>query len=42
MRYLLYLILIGSLPMLFLSSPLYGRDMRELQVRAQQAKEALK
>jgi biopolymer transport protein ExbB len=42
MKHLLYLILIGSLPILFLSSPLYGRDMRELQVRAQQAKEALK
>jgi biopolymer transport protein ExbB len=41
MKHLLYLILIGSLPILFLSSPLYGRDMRELQVRAQQAKEAL-
>jgi biopolymer transport protein ExbB len=27
--------------LLFFSSPLYGRDMRELQVRAQQAKEAL-
>jgi biopolymer transport protein ExbB len=31
----------GILPLLFLNSPLYGQDMRELQVRAQQAKEAL-
>jgi biopolymer transport protein ExbB len=41
MKRLLCLILIGSLTLLFLRSPLYGRDMRELQVRSQQAKEAL-
>jgi biopolymer transport protein ExbB len=41
MKHLLCRVLIGSLPLLFFSSPLYGRDMRELQVRAQQAKEAL-
>jgi biopolymer transport protein ExbB len=41
MKHLLCLVLIGSLPLLFLSSPLYGRDMREFQVQARQAKEAL-
>jgi len=41
MKHFLCRVLIGSLSLLFLSSPLYGRDMRELQVRAQQSKEAL-
>ncbi len=41
MKRLFCLILIGSLPLVFLRSPLYGRDMRDLQVRAQQAKETL-
>jgi biopolymer transport protein ExbB len=41
MKHFLCRVLIGSLLLLFLSSPLYGRDMRDLQVRAQQTKEAL-
>ena len=41
MKHLLCLVLAGSLSLLFLSPPLYGRDMRELQVQARQVKEAL-
>jgi biopolymer transport protein ExbB len=41
MKHLLCRVLMGILPLLFLNSPLYGRDMRELQVRAQQAKAVL-
>jgi biopolymer transport protein ExbB len=41
MKHLLCQVLMGILALLFLNSSLYGRDMRELQVRAQQAKEAL-
>lgn len=41
MKHLLCQVLMSSLILLFLSFPLYGRDMRELQIRAQQAKEAL-
>jgi len=41
MKPLLSLVMMGILPLMVLSTPLYGRDMRELQVRAQQTKEAL-
>jgi biopolymer transport protein ExbB len=41
MKHLLSLVMMGILPLMVLSTPLYGRDMRELQVRAQQTKEAL-
>jgi biopolymer transport protein ExbB len=41
MKRLLRLILIGSFALVFLRPPVYGQDMRELQVQAQQAKAAL-